>query len=321
VKALRIGMSRGMCAVMLWLVSTAVSADVYVFGTGDAADPGQRVTSLSGASGSSPQPSVFVSGNAVAVDSAGNRLYFAEPMATGSRINRMNYTAASSFGTLIELPTVRVTHLAYDASPVPRLLVLAKRLSDDRTVLFPVVLATATAGSAVELNDDFTIGVSAFRGSDDRWYLLTGIATPALKAVQVDSGTMNSWAVPTGQRIAELEFHPTTQTLYGLVDDAVAGGTRLAELTPAAMLNIDPLGTVDTDCCFVLAGPATIDVAAGRLYAITRDRNGVVPMAPSIVSFGLTDGGQIVEAEMTGNALFSDTNVVFVDLFGDGFEP
>lgn len=311
---------RTACAAVLWLASTAVSAEVFVFGPGGASDSGQRITSLSGASGSSPQPAVFVSGNAVAVDATGNRLYFAEPMAVGSRINRMNYTAASSFGTLIDLPTVRITHLAFDAAPVPRLLVLAKRLADDQTVLFPVLLSSGTAGSSLDLAGDFTIGVSAFCSSDDRWFLLADGATPALKAVQVDSGAVNSWAVPAGQRIAELEFHPTTQALYGLVDDAVAGGTRLAELSVGASLGIDPLGTIDTDCCFVLAGPATIDVASGRFYAITRDRSAVVPMAPSIISFGLSDGGQIAEAEAPGNALFTDTNVVFVDLFGDGFE-
>ncbi len=313
-------MIRQAARALVWLLAAgAAQADVFVFGP-EPTSEGQYISALSGSSASSPQGPVAISGNAVAVDTSANRLYFAEPSGTGSRINRLSYTSSSSWVSILELPTFQVTHLAFDPAPTPRLLVAARRNLDGATVLFPVVLSSQTLGGGFELPDDLTLGASVFRTGDDRWFFTSGAAPQRLIAMQMNAGTVTRWDVPGGFRLGALALQSTTQTLWGIVDDAAQGGARLAEVIPAASLTLDARGTADPACCFVLAGPSVIDPTANRLYTITRGRAAVLPMRPVVVSFSLVDGSRVEEAEMSGNGLFSDVGVVFQELFSDGFE-
>lgn len=297
-----------------------VAADVFRYGP-TADESGQQVENLSTGSAANGGPAALIASNAVAVDAASNRLFFAQPSGTGTQIRFLNYGATSEPSNLLTVPDQRITHLEFDAAPAPRLLALAIRNSDDQRVLTPILIDSLTIGTAMPITGDLVTGVSAFRASDDRLFAVSRSGTSQnLLSIDANAGTQIALAVPNGSRIVELSMHPSSGLLFGLVDQEGDQSTYVSLLGVGASLSIDLRGTADTDCCFILAGPSAIDSSANRLYALTRPRSGTAPVLPVVTSFDLNTGGRSLEGFARANALFADSGVALPELFSDGFE-
>jgi hypothetical protein len=87
-------------------------------------------------------------------------------------------------------------------------------------------------------------------------------------------------------------------------------------LTPAFQFNA--IGTGADDCCFVLAGSATIDHANNMLVALTRASG--TSGAFSIRRFSLSSGNASTGSMLQAMGLFEDTAVLFDRIFADGFQ-
>lgn len=313
-------LSRLICGLVLAGIGGWTLADVFTYGPTDNG-AGQRVSNINVGALGVEGPAVTIAGNAVAVDAASNRLYFAVPQAGGTEIRSLNYSTTGNHSSFLSVPGHRITHLELDSSGAARLLAVSIRESDQQPVLTPISLSSPAFGTSLPLSGPFVMGVSAFRPSDDRFFLLKQVGTvQSLEIIDANTGVQTSLAVPAGNRIGELVQHPQSNSLYALVDQESDLSTHVALLVTGASLSLGPLGPTDTGCCFVLAGPAMIDAGANRLYALARDRTGTTPTLPVVVSFDLATGARDLESLKRANALFGDSGVNLPELFSDSFE-
>jgi hypothetical protein len=257
----------------------------------------------------------------VAADTVNHRVFFLANHAGGTAdLYTFGYGAGTSVSSVPIGGAARISHLAYDAAHA-RLVGLTSR--DDQGVdvvtIAPATGNVVVAGSPGPTCCTLRAGVSAYQSASSILYAVGRRSTDTsdhLLAFSVDAGTLqNAWDLGTEQ-IAQLVAEGSTLYALSSVRNTTALRVGTFALTPAFQFNA--IGSGADDCCFVLAGSATIDHANNALVALTRasGTSGIF----SIRKFSLSSGNATTGSTLQAMGLFEDSAVLFDRIFADGFE-
>lgn len=224
--------------------------------------------------------------------------------------------------------------LAFDA-PASRLVGIIADSSGAATArLFVVATNAGTALGAptyVEASAGccrFISGVAAWRAATQELLTLgrrVGDTEDQLLRFDVGTGVSlpDAYPIAGGDRVVALAVDANDAKVYALAR-SVLGFSYLARVTwstPGTAVTLSAIGSAPSACCYVAAGPATIDGSgsARAFYALTRDAG--VPAAMQLSRFDLASGNPVVvNAAITGYGLWSDPSVLFDRIFANGFD-
>lgn len=296
-------------------------ADVYALGH-DAAN--QATVLRSTASG---EDTAFRVANCCAIangsatfDTLGNRAFFIAQTAGAGELVSFNYVTGAQSRLPLSGP-YRVTHLEYDAGS-GLLLALARDEVDDRLVMAsinPLTAQLTVRATLLEPCCELKTGVSALLPGSPTRLLAVGRSGGAesLLSFNFTSNVGPSLsALPAGLRLAELAVHPVSGLLFGLGLDETTGNTHAVAFGAAPGFATSLIGTGSSDCCFVLAGSATIDRLDNSLAVLGQGSGD----SPRVQRFSLADGSRTQGVGLQAHALLEDFGVRFGGLFADGFE-
>lgn len=322
-------MTRSFTAGLMLIAAMLVAADGSAAVLRVAVDEAsQRIQVFDGATAST----AFVDASATSVqvgsvtaDPSGNRVFFIGNRAGEQSIFQINYTTSQQALPQPWDPAFRITHMEWDASGSARLVGVAIRLSDDSATFVKV-----ESNSGIDLGMPepgcctFRAGVSAFRSTDDSFFLVGRRATDTQD--HLFRFTMNPLAlaqvvpIPDDVTVTELDLFGGA-SLIGLGYSAAAAATKV--FTTDAALTITLLGSGASNCCFVMAGSAARDTSTNQLVTLGPQNAEIQPNSPRQWGFSLSSGA-IFEGmtDTNGVGLFFDTTPIFSVpvLFADGFE-
>ncbi len=261
----------------------------------------------------------------VTADVPGHRVYFIGNSAGAQTLYPLRYIGSSKEVPLPIPAALRISHLEWDASGVPRLIGVASDPSDDSVRLITIV-GTSISDLGMPIADCcvFRAGVSAFRANDDSLFLVGRRTTDS--ADHIFRFTMNPLAlaqavsIPADLSVNELAVNAGGQ-LLGLAYSTPSAATLV--FSSDAGLNITTLGGGMADCCFVLAGSIAIDPVNNAIVSLGPGIAGMQPNSPQLWSFDLGTGAILPGmAAISGAGLFFDGGTIAGDtqLFQDGFE-
>jgi hypothetical protein len=304
----------------------------------DAAAGDSTVTALA-----SPQGRLLVGSGLVAADFAHDLVYVvanADPVgpAAGTPpavlVFRYGNSALPS-GSLSAPPGSYFTALAFDPTLV-RLVGVVSDSSDPTTVIPQVFTVSTSNGTAIGPPTyvgaaagccRFSAGIAAWRASSQDLFMIgrrNGDSEDQLLRFSLGGGAPGPDAYPlVGDSIIALVVDSQNGNLYALAH-SVAAFTRLVQVTystPGSAATLSPIGSAPSECCYVAAGPATIDGsgAARALFALDRDATSFGPMRLS--SFNLTTGSRsVVRLSSDGYGLWTDPSATFDRIFANGFD-
>ncbi|MEO7063950.1 MAG: hypothetical protein ABI082_09310 [Dokdonella sp.] len=175
----------------------------------------------------------------------------------------------------------------------------------------------------------FTSGIAAWRAGTQELFLIgrrngdtddqllrfdVGVSGPAMP---------DAYPIAGGDRVAALAVDASTGTLYAIAR-SVLDFSYLASVTwsaPGSPASLSAIGSAPSGCCYLAAGPATIDGAAGAraLFALTRDTDS--PGTMRLSRFDFASGNPVVvNPAMHGYGLWSDPVATLDRIFADGFD-
>ncbi len=291
----------------------------------------QRVRVFDGADESAAfadATSMAMQAGTVTADTFSNRAFFIGNSASGQSLYQLGYTTTGQALPQALATTLRITHLEIDLSGSTRLLGAAIDPADDSVRLISVSVPGAAvtdlgmpaAGCCV-----FRTGVSAFRNSDDSFYFVgrrsTDIQDHLFRFTMNPPTLAQAVPVPDDLSVSELIVNASGQ-LLGLAYSTAAQATKV--VTSDAALNITPLGSGVSDCCFVMAGSTALNASVNALFTLGPGIAGLSPNPPRQWSFNVASGA--ISDGMTatnGAGLFFDTTPILIldVLFANGFEP
>lgn len=291
----------------------------------------------------SPQGRLLVGTGLVAADAARDLVYAAanaDPLgpAAGAPATVLFFGYGSSplpSGSLVA-PTGRYfAALAFNPSSA-RLVGIVTDASDPATVVPQVFTVSTSNGTAIGLPTytdadagccRFSAGIAAWRASSQDLFMVgrrNGDTQDQLLRFNLGGGAPGPTAYPiVGDSVIALAIDSQNGNLYGLAH-SVAAFTRLVQITystPGSAATLSPIGSAPSECCYVAAGPATVDGtgAARSLFVLDRDAATIGPMRLS--SFNLGSGTrQVVRAGSNGYGLWSDPAATFDRIFANGFD-
>jgi hypothetical protein len=218
-------------------------------------------------------------------------------------------------------PTSSVVGLVSDPTGVGSSQVFAVPTNDGTAFGVPAYMASAPGCCSI------TRGVAAWRTSTRELFAVgrrTGDSEDQLLRFDVGTGTALPDAYPIADdRVVALAVDAQDGTLYALARSILDFTylTRITYSTPGTPVTLSAIGSAPATCCYVAAGPATIDGAgsARALYALTRDA--ATPAGMQLSRFDFTSGNpQVVNASMEGYGLWTDAAASLDRIFADGFD-
>lgn len=261
-----------------------------------------------------------VQAGAVAADTVDHRVLFLANDSSGAQLYRFGYGVGATLTSVPISPGVRVTHLAYDAAHARLVGFAAVGGGGVDVVTLDPGSGTVTVTGAPANCCVLRAGVVAYFGGAGVLYGVgrrSGDTTDQLLAFSVDDGALQD-AYDLGDEIVS-QLVADGASLYALSYAQSTGLLRPALLTFAPAFALTPIGGGTSDCCFVLAGPAAIDHAAGALVASTRPL-GATGANFAIRAFSLSDGSVSTGNAVPAIGLFEDGAVLFDRIYADSFE-
>lgn len=262
-----------------------------------------------------------VQAGSVAADAATHRVYFVSNDSAGAQLYTFAYAAAASVSAQPLSAGVRITHLAWDTGHAR----LAGFAALDGGGIELVTVAPGSGNVTVTgtLGPDcctLRAGAIAYAAADGGTLYAVGRrsddAGDQLLAFSVDGATLLHAYDLGNERVAQLVADGGA--LYALSYAQDSGLLRPALISFAPAFALQPLGPGAGECCFVLAGPAAIDHAAGTLVTLART---FVSNQFAIRAFLLSNGRMVTGNSMPALGLFEDSAVLFDRIFADSFEP
>lgn len=289
----------------------------------------------------SPQDRLLIGSGTVAADPAHDLVYVAanpdpagaSPPATGSLIIG-SYSAAPAPALSLAAPAgYYFAAVVFDA-PRSRLVgALADRTGAQVTQLFTADTANGAALGPINVVDSasgccrLASGVAAWRESTQELFLVgrrTGDTEDQLLRFDLASRVALPDAYPiAGESVAALSVNIHDYSLYGVARTAmnVTHLVRITYATPGNAATLSAIGSTPAACCYVALGAATIDTDdSGRaLFALTQDAQ--TPTTMQLTRFDLSSGDNVVvNADVEGYALWTDSAASLDRIFADGFE-
>jgi hypothetical protein len=288
----------------------------------------------------SPQDRLFVEGG-LAADVGRDLVYVASlPDPAGSAAGNPHVLLVGAYGSapipsgsMTAPPGLYFAALAFDA-PSSSVIGL---ISDPGGTLSTQVFTVATNGgtafgipaymAAAPGCCRLARGVAAWRATTRELFAVgrnTGDAEDQLLRFDVGTGSALPDEYPIADdRVVALAVDAEDGSLYALARSTL-DFTYLARITytaPGTPVTLSAIGSAPATCCYVAAGPATIDGAgsARALYALTRDAT--APTAMQLSRFDFSSGNPvIVNTAIEGYGLWTDAAASLDRIFADGFD-
>jgi hypothetical protein len=172
-----------------------------------------------------------------------------------------------------------------------------------------------------------TRGVAAWRATTRELFAIgrnTGDAEDQLLRFDVGTGSALPDDYPIADdRVVALAVDAEDGSLYALARSTL-DFTYLARITytaPGTPVTLSAIGSAPAACCYVAAGPATIDGAgsARALYALTRDAT--APADMQLSRFDFSSGNPVVvNTTIEGYGLWTDAAASLDRIFANGFD-
>jgi len=256
----------------------------------------------------------------VAADVANDRVFFVANATSGAQLYTFPYGVGGTIATAAITPNANVSHLDYD-SVHARLVGFAA--SDDGGIeIVRIDPANGNLTVTGALGPDCCTlhsGISAYFAASDVLYAVgrrSIDSSDQLLAFSASGGTLLNAYDLGSSRIVQLVADPGS--LYALVYDDANVTLHAAAITFAPAFALTPIGIGASDCCFVFAGPGTIDHANGAIVTLARSASSFVPF--TVESFSLTSGSATAGKALGAFGLFEDTAALFDRIFANDFE-
>ena len=288
----------------------------------------QRLRVYDGDSGSAVSQSSIGRGvqiGSVTADAFGDRVFFVTNSADAQTLYSLGYGAASGVEQAALGAGLRVTHLEWDGSGVPRVVGVAIDSVDDTPQLVSFQGGTLLSlGMPLADCCRFRSAVSAYRASDDSLFLVGRIDGEVQDRIfRFSMGAVpNATSAPIDADLELVELSVASDgQLYGLGHTRASAVTRVVAFDAALQAEIRGRGV--SNCCLVLAGSSTIDPVSAELVALASSITGPGPNPLRLWRFSLATGAILdTVTPTTAVGLFYDASAIVPggDLFSDGFE-
>jgi len=244
--------------------------------------------------------------------------YGSAPVPTGSMLAPAGlYFSALAF----DAPSSSVVGFVSDPTGATSTQVFAVPTNGGTAFGVPGYMATAPGCCSL------TRGVVAWRASTRELFAVgrrTGDSEDQLLRFDVGGGVALPDAYPVaGDRVVALAVDAADGSLYAIARSVLDFSylVRITYTTAGTPVTLSAIGSAPATCCYVAAGPATIDGAgtARALYALTRDAQ--APVAMQLSRFDLASGNPtVVNAAIEGYGLWTDAAASLDRIFADGFD-
>lgn len=312
-------------SLLLGLASTGVHAGVLRLAHDDT---GTRLRVFDGATGSAAALDGTVLGvqvGSVSADIVGDRVFFVSQSGGEQVLHALPYGASAALEQAALPPDLRVTHLEWDGSGIPRLVGIGIDATTDATVLVQFRDGALTRLGMPQMDCcRLRAGVSAFRASDDRLFVVGRVVGDASdRLFRFDLGAAPAVAsAPIDADLSVLELAVGADgEVFALAISDTDQRTRLVAIDAA--LNLTPRGDGVDDCCLILTGSTTIDPLEASLVAVGSSVGASGPDRDRLWRFDLATGAIVEDATATSAVgLFHDVGAIVAggDLFTNGFE-
>jgi hypothetical protein len=259
-----------------------------------------------------------VQAGTVAADTVNHRVFFVANRSNGADLYAIAYGASASLTSHPLSNGQRVTNLIYDTahSRLVGLAVTDARALDVITVApnTGTVTVTGTLGASC---CSLRAGVGAYSAASGIFYAVgkrTGDTNDHLLAITVATSTLANAYDLSSERVGQLVVDGAM--LYALSTSGTVMRPGVFSFAPTFAFT--PIGPGTSDCCFVLAGSATIDHATNRLAALSRASSTSGPFV--VRAFSLSSGAVTLGKAITAMGLFEDSATLFDRIFANAFE-
>jgi hypothetical protein len=291
-------------------------------------DTGTRLRVFDGATGSTAALDGTVLGvqvGSVSADTVGDRVFFVSQSGGEQVLHALHYGASAALERAALPPDLRVTHLEWDGSGIPRLVGIGVDAATDTTNLVQFRDGALTSlGMPLADCCSLRAGVSAFRASDDRLFVVGRVAGDTSdRLFRFDLGAVPAVAsAPIDADLMVLELTVGADgEVFALAISETDERTRLVAIDAA--LNLTPRGDGVDDCCTIVTGSSTIDSLEASLVAIGSSIGASGPDRDRLWRFDLATGAIVEDATATpAVGLFHDVGAIVAggELFTNGFE-
>jgi hypothetical protein len=290
----------------------------------------------------SPQARLLVEAGVLAADPVHHLVYVAtrpDPLGAGaggpSTVLAGTYGNASATTGTLDAPAGRYfVALAFDASGSRLLGIVVDPTAAAQAQKFEVSTnAGASFGIPTYTNiaSDccrFASGVAAWRATTQELFMLGRRGTDTEdQLLRFDFGggaaLPDAYPIAGGDRIVALAIDTQDGSLRALARSTLDFTylARITYTTPGTPVGVSATGSAPAQCCYIAAGPATIDGSgsARALFALTRDAQ--TPAAMRLSRFDFVSGSPLViNAAMDGYGLWTDPTASLDRIFANGFD-